>query len=164
MTRVVAEMGGKNAIIVDESADLEEAVRGVIRSAFGFQGQKCSACSRLVLHREVHEPFVEALLEKIQALPAGPPGGSLHLHRTGGQPVRHGKDPRFHREGAGGRNAARRRPAAGAAGIFVAPTVFTGIQPGSTLEQEEIFGPVLAVVEARASRRRCRSPTTPATG
>jgi 1-pyrroline-5-carboxylate dehydrogenase len=149
MTRVVAEMGGKNAIVVDESADLEEAVRGVIRSAFGFQGQKCSACSRLVLHRRIHEPFVEALLEKIQALPAGNPWEDpcIFTGPVANRPAMEkilafiGKGREEGTLRAGGHRLER-------PGYFVAPTVFTGIQPGSTLEQEEIFGPVLAIIEA----------------
>ncbi|HEU4594304.1 MAG TPA: aldehyde dehydrogenase family protein, partial [Pyrinomonadaceae bacterium] len=71
--RVVAEMGGKDAIIVDADADLDEAATGVVQSAFGFQGQKCSACSRAIIHRDVYEPMVERIVERTQKLKLGEP-------------------------------------------------------------------------------------------
>ena len=66
--RVIAEMGGKDAIIVDDQADLESAVDGVLASAFGYQGQKCSACSRAIVHRKVYDEFLERLKAKVEAL------------------------------------------------------------------------------------------------
>lgn len=153
MPRLVAEMGGKNAIVIDESADLEEAVRGVIRSSFGFQGQKCSACSRLIVHRRIAAETVERLLEKLPHLPAGNPWEDPCIF-TG--PVANpaalekimGHIEAGSREGrlvAGGTRLDR-------PGYFVAPTVIRDIQPGSTLEQEEVFGPVLAVIQAEDFR------------
>src|SRR5205085_6966893 len=70
--RVIAEMGGKNAIIVDSDADLDEAVSGVVKSAFGYQGQKCSACSRAIVIGEVYEPFLRRLVEATKSLKIGP--------------------------------------------------------------------------------------------
>ena len=70
--RVIAEMGGKDAIIVDDQADLESAVDGVLASAFGYQGQKCSACSRAIVHRKVYDQFLERLISKVEALRVGP--------------------------------------------------------------------------------------------
>ena len=73
MTRFVSEMGGKDAIVVDETADLDAAASGVVRSAFGFQGQKCSACSRLIVDSAVKDRLLELILEKTKPLPAGHP-------------------------------------------------------------------------------------------
>src|SRR5207248_10239624 len=70
--RVIAEMGGKNAIIVDADADLDEAVSGVVKSAFGYQGQKCSACSRAIVVGDVYEPFLRRLIEAMKSLKIGP--------------------------------------------------------------------------------------------
>src|SRR5205823_8914606 len=71
--RVVVEMGGKNAIIVDEDADLDEAVAGVAASAFGYSGQKCSACSRAIVHEAIHDTFLARLVEAARSLRIGPP-------------------------------------------------------------------------------------------
>lgn len=151
LTRLVAEMGGKNAIIVDASADLDEAVRGVIRSAYGFQGQKCSACSRLLLHEAVHDRFLEILVERMKELPAGDPWSDPCVF-TGPVANRAAFDKilRFIEAGrrestllAGG--AAIDRP-----GHFIAPTLFGGVKPGSALALEEIFGPVLAAIRVHS--------------
>src|SRR5207253_7254957 len=78
--RVLAEMGGKNAVIVDEDADLDEAVHGVVASAFGYQGQKCSACSRVIVLEAIHETFLARLIEATRSLkiaPAEDPGSSV---------------------------------------------------------------------------------------
>src|SRR5690606_21874836 len=69
---VIAELGGKNAIVVDDDADLDEAITAVVRSAFGYQGQKCSACSRLILLDSIHDAFLERLREAVNSLPLGP--------------------------------------------------------------------------------------------
>jgi 1-pyrroline-5-carboxylate dehydrogenase len=147
MTRYVSEMGGKNAIVVDETADLDSASTGVVRSAFGFQGQKCSACSRLIVDRRVHGKLVEMVLEKAKKLPAGNPWedpcvftgpvANAGAHKSILAAIETGK-----KEGKlllGGH--ALDRP-----GYYVAPTVFDEVKAGSFLEQEEIFGPVLAVI------------------
>src|SRR4029077_14951503 len=70
--RIIAEMGGKNAIIVDDSADLDSAAQGALASAFGFQGQKCSACSRLYVHAAVYDDFLERFLERVKMIRQGP--------------------------------------------------------------------------------------------
>lgn len=147
MTRYVSEMGGKNAILVDETADLDSASTGVVRSAFGFQGQKCSACSRLVVDRRVHAKLVEMIVEKAKKLPAGDPWenpcvftgpvANAGAHRSILAAIETGKGEGKLLLGGG----ALERP-----GYYVAPTVFDGVKAGSFLEQEEIFGPVLAVV------------------
>jgi 1-pyrroline-5-carboxylate dehydrogenase len=151
MTRYVSEMGGKNAIIVDETADLDAAATGVVRSAFGFQGQKCSACSRLVVHREVKDPLVEMIVERTRLLPAGDPWqgpcvftgpvANQSAHRSILQAIETGR--RTGRLLIGG--SALDRP-----GYYVAPTIFDGVASRSFLGQEEIFGPVLGIIEVES--------------
>jgi len=147
--RVVAEMGGKDAIVVDAASDLEKAVDGVLASAFGYQGQKCSACSRAIVHAEVYEPFLEKLAPKVKALQVGPsddpryymgPVISESARKSILQYIETGK-----KEGrliAGG-------SAAPGDGYFIAPTVIADVEPTARIFQEEIFGPVLAVSKAR---------------
>lgn len=146
--RVLAEMGGKNAIIVDATADLDEAVTGVVTSFTGYQGQKCSACSRAIVHEAVYDLFLKRLADAVLSLPIGPPEdpqnrvGALIDERafaTVRQYVEVGK-----REG---RLVVERQ--ADGPGFFVGPAVFADIRPEHRLAQEEIFGPVLAVMKAR---------------
>lgn len=148
LTRFVAEMGGKNGIIVDESADLDAASTGVVRSAFGFQGQKCSACSRLIVHRKVKTALLDLIIEKTRKLPAGDPWADCCVF-TG--PVANQKaQTTILKAIEQGKTEARLllgghpldRP-----GYFVAPTIFDGVASQSFLGQEEIFGPVLGVIE-----------------
>jgi 1-pyrroline-5-carboxylate dehydrogenase len=149
LTRYIAEMGGKNAIIVDETADVDAAAAGVVRSAFGFQGQKCSACSRLIVHRAVKEQVLELIVEKTRKLPAGTPWegpcvfsgpvANASAHRNILQAIATGRGEA--RLVLGGR--ALDRP-----GYFIEPTIFDGVTSGSFLGQEEIFGPVLSIIEA----------------
>lgn len=149
--RVIAEMGGKNAIIVDEDADLDEAVVAVVQSAFGFQGQKCSACSRAIVLDGVYETFIERLAGAVKSLTVGPADEagtrigplvdeeSLARVRSFIETGR-----RTGREVATidvGRLADR--------GWYVGPHVFADVDPVGPLGQEEIFGPVLAVFRAR---------------
>ena len=151
--RVVCEMGGKNAIIVDTSADLDEAVLGVRDSAFNFQGQKCSACSRVIVVGTAYQPFVDRLCPSVETL-------------TIGNPMRPGTDigPVIDEEAAtkirqyidigreeGTLAATISVPDGLEAEVglpFVAPHVFTEIEPHHRLANEEIFGPVLAVIRA----------------
>jgi RHH-type transcriptional regulator, proline utilization regulon repressor / proline dehydrogenase / delta 1-pyrroline-5-carboxylate dehydrogenase len=145
--RVIAEMGGKNAIIVDATADLDEAVTGVVTSFTGYQGQKCSACSRAIVHEAVYDLFLKRLADAVRSLPIGPPEdpgnrvGPLIDERARAavrQYVEVGK-----REG---RLVVERQ--ADGPGYFVGPAVFADIRPEHRLAQEEIFGPVLAVMKA----------------
>jgi 1-pyrroline-5-carboxylate dehydrogenase len=151
MTRYVSEMGGKNAIIVDETADLDSAAIGVVRSAFGFQGQKCSACSRLLVHRSVRSELVERILEKTRPLPAGNPWESPCIF-TGPVANRTAYQGILKAIGTGKGEArlllgghALDRP-----GYFITPTVFDGVASRSFLGQEEVFGPVLGVIEVES--------------
>ncbi|MBI2204237.1 MAG: bifunctional proline dehydrogenase/L-glutamate gamma-semialdehyde dehydrogenase [Candidatus Rokubacteria bacterium] len=153
LKRVVAEMGGKNAIIVDEDADLDEAVQGVLASAFGYAGQKCSACARVIVVGRVFERLVERLVEAARTLPMGAaddPGtvvgpvidaesrerilGYIEIGKRVARPV-----------------LVRELPPVLAAlgGWYVPPAIFADVPPTSPLAQEEIFGPVLAVLPAK---------------
>jgi 1-pyrroline-5-carboxylate dehydrogenase len=148
LKRAILEMGGKDFTIVDEGADLEAAVNGVYLGAFGFQGQKCSACSRAIVHRSLYDEFVERLAAKTKPTTIGPtekkenflgPVVSARAEKTILSYIEAGK-----KEGrlvAGG----GKRPGPG---YFIEPTVFADVKPDARIAQEEIFGPVLAVIPA----------------
>ncbi|MCM2359692.1 MAG: proline dehydrogenase family protein [Geobacteraceae bacterium] len=145
--RVIAEMGGKNAIIIDADADLDQAVAGVIQSAFGYQGQKCSACSRVIVLAGCYDRFLERLAEAVRGISVGSPEdpacfmGPLIEGRA-----RARVEEYLALAGQEGRIVAR--GAAPAEGWYVAPTVVADLPPGSPILREEIFGPLLAVVRA----------------
>jgi 1-pyrroline-5-carboxylate dehydrogenase len=148
--RTILEMGGKDSIIVDSDSDLDAAVEGVAQAAFGFQGQKCSACSRAIVDANIYEKFLEQLRERVEKIEVGDPtenkpmgpvinesamksilkfveiGKSEGRLLTGGEPVE-----------------------AETGGYYVKPTVIADVAPDATISQEEIFGPVLAVIKAR---------------
>lgn len=148
--RVVAEMGGKDAIIVADDADIDSAATGVVQSAFGFQGQKCSACSRLIVDEKVHDELMQKVVELTNKLKIGQPTegetnvGAVINKRSfdktleyvtvgvseGGELL----------TGGSGRDDE---------GYFIEPTIIDNVKPGATIEQEEIFAPVLAVIKAR---------------
>jgi RHH-type proline utilization regulon transcriptional repressor/proline dehydrogenase/delta 1-pyrroline-5-carboxylate dehydrogenase len=148
--RVIAEMGGKNAIIIDNDADLDEAVLAVIKSAFGYQGQKCSACSRVIVMDGVYDTFLRRLIDAATSLHVGPPESPA----TDIGPVINAEAAAKIREYIElGRREAREVFAADIGkladqGCFVGPHIFAEVSPASRLAQEEIFGPVLAVVRA----------------
>ncbi|HTO94123.1 MAG TPA: L-glutamate gamma-semialdehyde dehydrogenase [Bacteroidota bacterium] len=149
LKRVVAEMGGKDSIIVDAGTDIEQAAAGVITSAFGFSGQKCSACSRVIVHTAVYDRFVEALAAKARALRVGDPADGAT--QMGPVVNRRSQETILNYVATGVREGGRLLAggAAGdAAGYFVQPTVIADVAPESTIAQEEIFGPVLAVIRA----------------
>jgi 1-pyrroline-5-carboxylate dehydrogenase len=147
--RVIAEMGGKDAIVVDAGCDLDKAVEGVLVSSFGYQGQKCSACSRAIVDAKIYEPFLEKLAQKAKAIPVGPsddPGNymgpviSANARQSILEYIEIGK-----KEGrlvTGGR-------AREGTGYFIAPTIIADVDSKARIFQEEIFGPVLAVTKAR---------------
>ncbi len=146
--RVVCEMGGKNAVIVDSDADLDEAVGQVIDSAFGYQGQKCSAASRLILLEEIHERFLARLVDAVQSLKIG----ASEDPRNSIGPVIDGAAQRRIAEYIKiGKQEAQcvLEMAAPNGGYFVGPVIFRDVDPRSRIAQEEIFGPVLAVIKAK---------------
>jgi 1-pyrroline-5-carboxylate dehydrogenase len=148
--RVVAEMGGKDAIIVDGEADLDEAAAGVVASAFGFQGQKCSACSRAIVDAKVYDAFLEKLKPRVEALQLGVPQDPKSQM---GPVVSEGAFRSIQEYITVGRSEGRLLTGGGPGGpdtgYFLKPTVFVDVKPGSRLAQEEIFGPVLAVLKAQ---------------
>jgi len=149
LKRVVAEMGGKDAIIVDEGVDLEEAAQGVVSAAFGFQGQKCSACSRAIVHEKIYDRLVDILSRKTDALTVGDssdPGNFMGpvINRKAQEKILWYIDKAT---SEGGRVVAGGVKSEGD-GFFVRPTVISEVQPTSTIAKEEIFGPVLAVIKA----------------
>jgi 1-pyrroline-5-carboxylate dehydrogenase len=148
--RVVAEMGGKDAIIVAEDANLDDAATGVVQSAFGFQGQKCSACSRAIIDAKVYDTMVEKIADRTSKLKLAPPTDqSTNLSavindkafKTINSYIEKGKSEGGRVVAGGGSD--------GEQGFFIEPTVIADVKPGDTVEQEEIFGPVLAVIKAQ---------------
>ncbi|WP_447972265.1 proline dehydrogenase family protein [Nitrospira sp. Kam-Ns4a] len=149
VTRVIAEMGGKNAIIVDESADLDEAVAGVVASFTGYQGQKCSACARAIVHEEVHDLFLRRLTDAVMSLRIGPPEdpGNRVGPMIDGRALAKVRD--YIEIGKREGRLVVERKVEAQEGYFLGPAVFAEIRPEHRLAQEEIFGPVLAVLRAR---------------
>src|SRR5947208_4975400 len=148
--RTILEMGGKDAIIVDADADIDSAVEGVAASAFGFQGQKCSACSRAIIDERIYDKFLEKLKARVEKITIGDPTENPNM----GAVINQGsmksileyieigkKDGRLITGGGPAKNAGE--------GYFLQPTVIADIPPKSRLEQEEVFGPVLAVIKAK---------------
>jgi RHH-type proline utilization regulon transcriptional repressor/proline dehydrogenase/delta 1-pyrroline-5-carboxylate dehydrogenase len=151
--KVVCEMGGKNAIIVDTSADLDEAVLGVRQSAFSYAGQKCSACSRVIVLDDIHEAFLRRLVESTRSLVVGDPLDPA----TDVGPVIDDEAAKKIREYVeigkleGKLELAQHEPEAHVAGKpLIYPHIFSGIRPEHRLAREEIFGPVLSVIRAKS--------------
>ncbi len=147
--RVVAEMGGKDSIVVDSETDLDLAADGVTSAAFGFQGQKCSACSRAIVVEKVYDAFLDKLKQRVETIKVGVPADpgidmgpviNAGAEKSIMDYIETGKQ-----EGrvlTGGRTTS-------SAGHFIAPTVIADVAPKARLAQEEIFGPVLAVIKAK---------------
>ena len=150
MKRVVAEMGGKDAIIVADDADIDSAATGVVQSAFGFQGQKCSACSRLIVDEKVHDELMQKVVELTNKLKIGQPTegetnvGAVINKRSFDKTLEYVtvgvSEGGVLLTGGSGRDDE---------GYFIEPTIIDNVKPGATIEQEEIFAPVLAVIKAR---------------
>ena len=147
--RVVAEMGGKDAIIVADDANLDDAATGVVQAAFGFQGQKCSACSRAIIDARVYDQMLRKIVERTEKIKMGDPGdGATNMSavinekafKTINAYIEKGKSEGGRVLAGGGSD--------GEQGFFIEPTVIADVKPGATIEQEEIFGPVLAVIKA----------------
>lgn len=148
--RVVAEMGGKDAIIVADDADVESAAVGVVQSAFGFQGQKCSACSRLIADEKIHDELLERVVELTGKLKVGSPLEADTNVAAVINKKAYNKTLEYIEKGIaeGGRLVAGGK-GDDSTGYFIEPTIIADVKPGDTIEQEEIFAPVLAVTKAR---------------
>ncbi len=149
LKRVILEMGGKDAIIVDREADLEAAAEGIVRSAFGFQGQKCSACSRAIIDEKIYDQLVPKLVQKTQQLKIGNPKDPTIFLGPVINEDSFTKTKEYleigKQEGkllAGGETQSSQ-------GYFVKPTIFGDISPKARLAQEEIFAPILALIKAK---------------
>ena len=148
--RTILEMGGKDAMIVDADADLDAAIEGVAQSAFGFQGQKCSACSRAIIDERIYDRFLEGLQARVEKVTVGDPADNANMGAVINEAamqsilgyIEYGKKTGRLITGGG-------RASQAGEGYFLQPTVMADIEPKSKLEQEEIFGPVLAVIKAR---------------
>jgi 1-pyrroline-5-carboxylate dehydrogenase len=157
LKRSVLEMGGKDCIIVDETADLDAAAEGIVVSAYGFQGQKCSACSRAVLVKEVYDQVLHKVIARARALTIGDTTSEENFYM--GAVI---DEPSYRKiidyigigqnEGRlvlGGVPGASGVPRLPEGGYFIAPTIFADVDRNARIAQEEIFGPVLAVIRAR---------------
>ncbi|MCI0338274.1 MAG: L-glutamate gamma-semialdehyde dehydrogenase [Acidobacteria bacterium] len=149
--RVVAEMGGKDTIVVDETADLDEAASGIVTAAFGYSGQKCSACSRAVIVESVYDQVIEKVAERTKRLSVGPvkevtnftgPVSSKRAFEKINKYIEVGKEEGRLIAGGGKHGLANE-------GYFIPPTIFADIGPKARIAQEEIFGPVLACIRAK---------------
>ncbi|MFT4111659.1 L-glutamate gamma-semialdehyde dehydrogenase [Silvibacterium sp.] len=148
--RTILEMGGKDSIIVSDDADIDAAVDGVVASAFGFSGQKCSACSRAIIEEPLYDVFVEKVRDRVAKLTVGDPAKNLNLGPVANAAalksiqnyIEIGKS-----EGRliSGGNAVKTEDG----GYFLEPTVIADVDPGARISQEEIFGPVLALIRAK---------------
>ncbi|MDX9720319.1 MAG: proline dehydrogenase family protein [Myxococcota bacterium] len=147
--RVITEMGGKNAIVIDDDADLDEAVGGVVKSAFGFQGQKCSACSRAIVVGSAYEPFVNRLIEATRSLVIGEPTSPSHLIGPVIDARSQARIKKTIEEAKKDFTVGISRDDVPEKGYYVPPTVFLDCDPKHSLCQDEIFGPVLAVIKAK---------------
>jgi 1-pyrroline-5-carboxylate dehydrogenase len=147
--RTVLEMGGKDAIVVDADADLDAAIEGVKASAFGFQGQKCSACSRAIVDERIYEKFIERLREAVEKLTVGKAEENPNMGPVVNK-ASYEKIQEYIKKALaeGGRLITGGGPYTEAGeGYFLKPTVIADVKPGDTIEQEEIFGPVLGVIK-----------------
>jgi len=146
---VIAEMGGKDAIVVAADADLDAAVEGVVSSAYGYQGQKCSACSRAIVEAPVYDAFLERLRSRVQKIVVGDPA---QPETYMGPVINEGARKSILEYVEIGKREGRVVVGGGTierdGGYYVEPTVIADVKPGARIEQEEIFGPVLAVIKA----------------
>ena len=147
--RVVAEMGGKDAIIVAEDANLDEAATGVVQSAFGFQGQKCSACSRAIIDARIYDPMIEKIAERTAKIKVGvPTDNSTTMSAVINEKAFKSINGYVEKSTSEGGRIVAGGGSDGEQGFFIEPTVIADVKAGDTIEQEEIFGPVLAVIKA----------------
>src|SRR5947207_1584094 len=148
--RTILEMGGKDAIIVDADADLDAALEGVLASTYGFQGQKCSACSRLILDEKVYDPFVARLAERAKQIKVGEPTENAFMGPVVSESAYKGILNYIDIGSKEGRVLAGGKPAKEAGdGFYIQPTLIADVDRNARISQEEIFGPVLAVIKSR---------------
>jgi 1-pyrroline-5-carboxylate dehydrogenase len=157
LKRAILEMGGKDCIVVDETADLDAAADGIVYSAFGFQGQKCSACSRAIIHQDVYDALLDKVVERARKLTVGDTTGEENLFM--GAVIDQASYKKINEYIAIGRKEGRLVLGQGGTGVpacevpsggyFIPPTIIADLDRNARLAQEEIFGPVLAVIKAK---------------
>lgn len=144
--RTYVEMGGKDGLIVDETADLEMAADAIVASAYGYQGQKCSACSRVIAVTSIHDDLLDRVVAKAASLGVGPGAENMPV----GPVISSAQQRAILEEIDRGKGAAKLVLGGEAidrdGGYYIEPTIFTGVQPNARLAQHEIFGPVLSVI------------------
>lgn len=150
LKRVIAEMGGKDAIIVDSDADLELAAESIVKSAFGFSGQKCSACSRAIIHEDVYDVVIEKMVKLTEALIVGNPEKASTFMGPVNDKKAFEKITSYFEIGKKEGRLVIGGSAASSVGYFINPTIYVDLDPQSTLMQEEIFGPILAVCKVKS--------------
>ncbi|MCB9849102.1 MAG: L-glutamate gamma-semialdehyde dehydrogenase [Phycisphaerales bacterium] len=150
LKRTILEMGGKDCIVVDQTADLEAAADGVVAAAFGFQGQKCSACSRLIAHESVYAELLDRVVEGAKGLTIGHPGSPENVF-MGGVIDKHAfaKIKEYIDIGKSEGRTVLADGEVPMGGYFIPPTIIADVDPNARIAQEEIFGPVLAVIRGR---------------
>jgi len=150
LKRTILEMGGKDCIVVTDRADLDAAAEGVVASAFGFQGQKCSACSRLIVDAKVHDALVEKVVERAARITVGNPTRpeNFQMGAVIDRPA-YDKIREYIEIGRKEGKMVLGTAKVPDAGYFIPPTIFTHVPPNARIAQEEIFGPVLAVIQGR---------------
>lgn len=147
--KIIAEMGGKNAVIIDDDADLDEAVPHILYSAFGFQGQKCSACSRVIVLDAVYDRFIERLVSMAKATTVGASENPAHYMGAVADDKAMKSILEYIEIGTKEGQVLYKSPVPQGEGYFVPMTIIGGLRPEHKLAQEEIFGPVLAVMRAK---------------
>ncbi|RLC44582.1 MAG: L-glutamate gamma-semialdehyde dehydrogenase [Candidatus Coatesbacteria bacterium] len=147
--RVIAEMGGKDTIIVDETADLDSAVNGIVASAYGFQGQKCSACSRLIIVKDVYDELLDRIIERVKEIKVGDVRDYDNYMGPVINEQAFNKIKEYIEIGKGEGRLMTGGGCDDSVGYFIEPTIIGDVDPMARISQEEIFGPVLAVIKAK---------------
>ncbi|MBI1824897.1 MAG: L-glutamate gamma-semialdehyde dehydrogenase [Planctomycetes bacterium] len=151
LKRTILEMGGKDAILVDETADVVAAAEGTVAAAFGFQGQKCSACSRLIAHERIYDDLLQRIVSRTRELTIGDTVGPENFFMGAViDESAHKKINDYIRIGKGEGRSALVDGKVPAKGYFIPPTIIEGVAPDSRIAQEEIFGPILAVIKVKS--------------
>jgi 1-pyrroline-5-carboxylate dehydrogenase len=149
LKRVIAEMGGKDAILVDETADLDAAAEGIVASAFGFQGQKCSACSRAIIVKSVYKDVVDRVVDRAKRITVGPPRDPMNAMGPVIDESAFKKISEYIEIGKSEGKLVLGGEKWSGPGYFIPPAIVADVKPTARIHCEEIFGPVLAILEAR---------------
>jgi 1-pyrroline-5-carboxylate dehydrogenase len=150
LKRVIAEMGGKDAILVDSDVDVDMAAQAIVTSAFGFSGQKCSACSRAIIHEDVYDDIVELIKEKTEKIQVGNPMNYDNKMGPVNDILAFNKITDYIKIGQKEGRLLTGGKADNETGYFIDPTVFVDVDPNARIMQEEIFGPVLSVTKVKS--------------